>query len=234
MGRGKHRNGRDKPHTVVLTKAFCMDETEVTAGAYAVCVQSGRCEEPGKWDPFATYPRFPDHPINMVDWKQAKHYCELLGKSLPTEAQWEWAASGGRQQDWPWGDHMPSCADNLLDFTPGGAPKWAPGGDVGCRGGGTSPVKSFAGGAAVWPSGKLFDIVGNVWEWTLDLAVPYSPEPQTDPVVLKAANPATIVRVVRGGAWNRSALGCTTWFRGEAVEGYRVPGLGFRCVRLSS
>lgn len=231
MGRGKHGQ-RDTPHQVVLTRPFCMDETEVTSGAYGSCVESGTCAEPYKWDTWASWPRYPNQPVNMVNWHKAKTYCESVGKSLPTEAQWEWAATGGDGRLWPWGNEPPTCANGLADFTPGGAPKSSPGGDVGCHGGGPSDVKAHPKGAKDWPAGKLYDLGGNVWEWTLDLALPFSSEKQVDPVVTEVpGKPYTDVHTIRGGGWNRSDLGITTWFRGEATGRYQVPGLGFRCVR---
>jgi formylglycine-generating enzyme required for sulfatase activity len=213
---------------VSLTKPFCLDETEVTAAAYAKCVDDGACKKAGHGDRWASFRRFPEHPINLVGWTQAKNYCEKQGKALPTEAQWEWAASGGDGREWPWGNEPPTCQNGLMDFTPGGAPKSTPGGDVGCHGGGPSPVRSHPKGARTWPSGTIYDLGGNVWEWTLDSFGPYSKEPQTDPLVV---NPKTLVHSIRGGGWNRSAIGCTTWFRAAAVDNYHVPGLGFRCAR---
>lgn len=231
MGRGRLK-GKDTPHQVVLTKPFCMDETEVTAGAYAKCVEAGRCAEPYKWDPWASFPRFPNQPVNLVNLDKATSYCEWKGKRIPTEAQWEWAASGGEPIEWPWGNEEPTCENGLMDFTPFGAPKSAPGGDVGCRGGGASDVKSFPAGARVWPSGKLYDMAGNVWEWTRDMALPYPAEKRVDPEVKEIpGKPDNTVFTIRGGGWNRSALGCTVWFRAEATRNYQVPGLGFRCIR---
>ena len=231
MGRDRLK-GKDTPHTVVLTRPFCMDETEVTSGAYAKCVQEGACAEPYRWDPWASYPRFPDQPVNLVNLNKAEAYCAWKGKRIPTEAQWEWAASGGGRIEWPWGNEEPTCENQLMDFTPFGAPKSAPGGDVGCRGGGPSDVKTFPRGAKVWPSGKIYDLAGNVWEWTRDMSAPYPKEKQVDPEIKEIpGKPDNTVYVIRGGGWNRSALGCTVWFRAEATRNYQVPGLGFRCIR---
>jgi formylglycine-generating enzyme required for sulfatase activity len=232
MGRGKLEGNRDRKHKVVLTRPFCMDETEVTTAAYQACVETKQCEPPGWTDPWANWKKKPDHPINLVSWVKAKRYCEVQGKTLPTEAQWEWAATGGDGRSFPWGNDAPEACDaELMDFTPFGAPKWAPGGDWGCRGGGTSPVRSFPKGARTWPAGNIYDLAGNVWEWVLDAHLDYPAEPQTDPL---ATNPRTIVHSIRGGGWNRPGYGCTTWYRGGAVETYQVPGLGFRCVRNPS
>ena len=226
MGRAD-RGETDKPHPVVLTHDFCLDETEVTVRAYARCVDAGRCALPYQGDQFATYPRFPDHPVNMVSWEKARAYCEWADKRLPTEAEWEWAATGPEATKYPWGDAPePACGKELADFTPFGAPKSNPGGDVGCFGGGPSAVKSHPKGAKLWPGGALYDLAGNVWEWTEDSYAPYSLEPAVDPLVRReSANHA-----IRGGGWNRPARALQGTFRGSAIYRYQVPGLGFRCA----
>jgi formylglycine-generating enzyme required for sulfatase activity len=67
-----------------------------------------------------------------------------------------------------------------------------------------------------------------VWEWCDDTWGPYPAGEAIDP---RAQDHRAIVHVVRGGGWNRSNLGIQTSLRGAAIEGYEVPGLGFRCVR---
>ncbi len=224
MGKGM-RKQNDPPHKVVLTQAFCMDATEVTVRAYQQCVTSGACQKPRPWGVWLNYPKNQDHPINKVHWKEAKTYCESRGQSLPSEAQWEWAA-GGDGRDWPWGNDKPSCkhADYTYGFQDG------PASDDGCHGGGTSAVASHPAGDRKWPDGALHDLAGNVWEWCLDNYRPYPRSAETDPVHL---DEALGVHVVRGGGWNRSARGILVHYRGGAVADYRVPGLGFRCVRNS-
>ena len=226
MGRAD-RGETDKPHRVVLTRAYCLDETEVTVAAYARCVDAGKCALPFLADQFATYPRFPDKPVNMVSWEKARAYCEWAGKRLPTEAEWEWAATGPEGTKYPWGDAPePSCGVELADFTPFGAPKSNPGGNVGCFGGGPSAVRSHPKGAKRWPGGELHDLAGNVWEWTEDSYAPYGTEPVTDPLVRQE----TANHAIRGGGWNRPARALQGAFRGSAIYRYQVPGLGFRCA----
>jgi formylglycine-generating enzyme required for sulfatase activity len=214
----------DAPHQVVLTRPFCMDATEVTVGAYATCVAERGCTKPDFRTHWIVFPEKADYPVNMVDWRQASHYCESIGKSLPTEAQWEWAASGPDGRKYPWGDAKPTCEH--ADFTLGDLS--SPACDCGCRGGGASPVATHPDGDREWPTGKIHDLAGNVWEWCVDNYAQYKPLPQTDPVyVTDKAAP----HVVRGGGWNRSAASLTTSFRGTAVVEYQRPALGFRCVR---
>jgi formylglycine-generating enzyme required for sulfatase activity len=237
MGRGKEKYAfgtfvsgnpghgiADTPHRVVLTRPFCMDATEVTAGAYARCVAQQGCTVPDFKTHWIVYPDRADYPVNMVDWRQARHYCEARGQALPTEAQWEWAATGGDGRTYPWGDAAPDCEH--ADFTPG--PLKSPACDCGCNGGGASPVGAHPAGDKEWPSGRIHDLAGNVWEWCLDNYGRYGAEPVTDPLP-RTTDEAS--HVVRGGGWNRSGASLVASFRGTAVVGYQRPALGFRCVR---
>ena len=213
-------------HRVVLTRGFCMEATEVTVAAYAKCVDAGACKEPWRGDPWSTYPAKTDYPVNMVSWTKAHEYCAWAGKRLPTEAEWEWAATGPEQTKYPWGDEPePSC--EYVDYTKFGAPKWAAGADVGCGGGGPSPVAAHKKGDKVWPGGAIHDLAGNVWEWVEDTYAPFGGEAATDPLVSASAT----VHSIRGGGWNRSYAAMEVTYRGAAATTYQVPALGFRCVR---
>jgi formylglycine-generating enzyme required for sulfatase activity len=215
-------------HVVVLTRGFCIDATEVTVAAYARCVEARACKEPWRGDPYSTYPSKPDLPVNMVSWSKARAYCAWAGGRLPTEAEWEWTATGADQTRYPWGDEPePSC--ELVDYTKFGAPKWAAGADVGCGGGGPSAVGTHPKGDKVWPAGAIHDLAGNVWEWVEDSFAPYATGRQVDPVVRTGAT----VHALRGGGWNRSYAAMVVTYRGAASEGYQVPALGFRCARAT-
>ncbi len=235
MGRGKPGE-KDQAHTVVLTRPFCMDEHEVTVAEYRRCVEAGKCEQPELNDANSNYrPEFArdDHPVNMVNWAKATNYCQEQCKALPTEAQWEWAAGHGDGRIYPWGDTKPDCDNNFADMTPGGSPKTDPAGDVGCHGGGSSPIKTHPKGKSTWPDGDLYDLGGNVWEWTADCYLPYPTEKQVDPS--PQTHPSLRgdcwVRSLRGGGWNRSHTGLQAAYRAASKRTYEVPGLGFRCVR---
>ncbi len=131
---------------------FCMDTTEVSADAYALCVKTGQCSAQGlNCAAGANYNTAGkgDHPINCVDWTQAAAYCNSQTKRLPTEEEWEWAARGGASgKTYPWGNVEPSSQACWSGF-----------GQLS----GTCPVGNYQMGAS--PQG-IMDLAGNVWEWT--------------------------------------------------------------------
>ncbi|MFO0588727.1 MAG: SUMF1/EgtB/PvdO family nonheme iron enzyme [Polyangiaceae bacterium] len=131
---------------------FCLDVTEVTAGAYALCVGRGACDADDlSCDEAPTYGR-PDlqaHPINCVSWEQASRYCQSEKKRLPTFEEWEWAAGAqGEHRKFAWGEDPPGDAD--LCWSRGAVRT------------GTCIVGGFP--ASRTPQG-VDDLFGNVWEW---------------------------------------------------------------------
>ncbi len=178
------------------------------------------------------------HPVVHVGYEDALAYATWMGKSLPTEAEWEHAARGGlRQATYPWGD----------DFTPGGkimANTWhgqfpfenlAPAGYTR-----TSPVKRFP------PNNYgLYDVAGNVWEWTStrwsdshSTAEPVTTEPVAacccapEPVALSELD-----RFVTQGGSHLCAPSYCHRYRPAARQGHAVRSstthLGFRCSRAA-
>jgi formylglycine-generating enzyme required for sulfatase activity len=138
------------PLRVATVHPFEIDPTEVTVAAYAACVARGSCPALREGSPDCTYGRSsPDLPINCLTWAQADIYCRAVGKRLPTEEEWEFAARGGMEaRIYPWGDDAPK--DQLCSKDPSGHVRYAA-----CR------VASYPPGAF-----GLFDMAGNVWEWT--------------------------------------------------------------------
>jgi formylglycine-generating enzyme required for sulfatase activity len=200
--------GAQPPHSVTLS-AYCMGLTEVTVAAYSTCTATG-CTLPNNggycnWNVAGRG----NHPINCVAWSQARAYCQSLGGDLPTEAQWEYAARGTDGRTYPWGNAAP-----LSQLCWGG---------TGSRTS-TCPVQSFPSGVS--PFG-LFDMGGNVWEWSLDWYAAYSPSDPTDPTGPGSGTD----RVDRGGDWsviNPLYLRAAT--RSHVLPTYRDAFLGFRCV----
>lgn len=125
-----------------------------------------------------------DDPVVYVQWGDALAYAGSLGGSLPTEAQWEFAARGREGRTYPWGEASPSCA--LAHYE-------------GCEPRGTLPVMSLPAGAT--PEG-IQDLAGNVAEWVLDRYGSYPAGPVTDPGGPEVSAEPTERRVLRGGAWD--------------------------------
>ena len=205
-GEGYDDERPEHPETV---RTFCLDRTEVTVAAYRACAAAGACTDPDagprcNWSAAGR----DDHPINCVDWSQARAYCAFLGKRLPAEREWEYAARGPEGRVYPWGNTPPS--DQLC---------WdGEGSDLG-KGKrlGTCAVGSHGAGAT--PLG-LHDLAGNVWEWTEDDYCPYL-----------GRGCAEGARVNRGGAWS---YGYASDMR--AANRHRYPassrsyGVGLRCA----
>jgi WD40 repeat protein/formylglycine-generating enzyme required for sulfatase activity len=202
MGSEDGRND-EKPVHLTTVAAFALDRTEVTAAAYKACVDARRCTAPdtGRYCTWGKEDRG-NHPINCVDWIQASVYCRWVGKRLPTESEWEYAARGSEGRKYPWGDTEPK--DQLC---------WGS-----TSQGKTCAVGSFSSGRT--PLG-LEDMAGNVWEWTASNYCPYPRETCIDEA-----------RVARGGCWGDSyATSVRGAFRAHNGPGRRIFDLGFRCAR---
>ena len=211
MGDGDATDAGTSPVHAVTLGAYCMDLTEVTVAAYRACAASG-CTSPGTGTAFNWGAAGRDeHPVNGVDWNQARAYCQWRGGDLPTEAQWEHAARGNDPANhvYPWGNDAPA---SQLCWNRYPTPAT------------TCPVGFFAAGTS--PFG-LADMAGNVWEWTLDWYGPYA-TPAVNPT-----GPSTgSLRVYRGGSWYTSAAGYVrAGFRNTLDPTVREPYVGFRCVR---
>lgn len=241
-----------RPAHKVEVGRFCIDMYEVTTEDYVKCSDTGDCKRAfgdsfwpqgsmkrSDWEKArAAYSPLCNfgaedrgrHPINCVMWSQADEYCRVKGKRLPREFEFEFAARGSDGRVYPWGDDPPSAAH--LNGCGKECVEWR-------KAAGLSPVEPLypeddghVGTAPVGsaPAGRtqagLFDLVGNVFEWT---AEPFQPYPKSEG---EAAPPVMgNNRVIRGGAFNS--------FEPEHTDpALRLPydadahthGIGFRCA----
>lgn len=102
-----------------------------------------------------------DHPVVHVAYRDADAYARWAGKELPTEAEWEFAARGGLDgAEFAWGDQLTPEGKHMANTWQGEFPHENTEADGWAR---TSPVKTYP------PNGYgLYDVIGNVWEWTAD------------------------------------------------------------------
>jgi formylglycine-generating enzyme required for sulfatase activity len=214
MGSGK---GDEDPKHRVTVKGFQMAKTETTVAQYKACVSAGACTTPntGSTCNWGTSGR-EDHPVNCIDWSQAGTFCTWAGGRLPSEAEWEYAArSGGKAQEYPWGNTTATC--DLAVFSSGGS---------GCGQNRTWPICSK-------PSGNttqgLCDMAGNVWEWVEDW---YHSSYTGAPTDGRAwVSPTGGTRVLRGGSFVNVASNLRSSFRNYVTPDSRRANDGGRCLR---
>ena len=140
----------------LVSDSFYMDTTEVTVGQFKKFLKSSgyKPTDPIPWAELYEYSPTDDHPMIYVSWVDAVAYAKWAGKRLPTEAEWEFAARGGLvDKMFPWGDSEAVARDYANCDGMGGKDKWEF----------CAPVGSFK------PNGYgLFDMIGNISEWTQD------------------------------------------------------------------
>ncbi len=169
----------------------------------------------------------PDHPVVHVSHRDASAYCAWAGRSLPTEAQWEYAARGGLDgARYPWGDAHPT-PDSLRCNIFRGAFPWRPTGAVG-----TVSVTAFE------PNGfGLYQCVGNVWEWCADrFSARFYRTPYVDAVVDPRGPDRGTAHVLRGGSHLCHDSYCNRYR--VAARSHNTPqssasNIGFRTVSAS-
>ncbi len=235
----------EQPGHEVDLPAFAIDTVPVSNAAYRAFVEAGgydderlwgaagwrwRCEsgkrapafwlrEGGSWlrRRFGRVEPLPDEqPVQHVCWHEADAYARWAGRRLPTEAEWEKAASWdpatGRSARYPWGDGPPTAERANL-----GQARHQP-----------APAGSFPEGAS--PTGVL-QMVGDVWEWT---STEFDGYPGFTPFPYKEYSEVFFrdgYRVLRGGSWATDPLACRTTFRNWDHPIRRQIFAGFRTAR---
>lgn len=220
LAQDNERWSPSQPQATLDLPSFYIGKYEVTVAQFeAFTVATGRL-------PAAAAPGRLNHPAASVSWPDALAYCRWLEKqllsssstphslrqilahgwhlSLPTEAQWEKAARGTDGRVYPWGRDPQRSRANY-------------GGE------GTTRVGHFSCPDC---SFGLFDMSGNVWEWTRS---PYQPYPFEDRADSRDLD-ADALWVIRGGSFADAERNVRAAVRGAADPGVRRPFIGFRVV----
>ena len=193
----------EKEHRVTLTRDFYLGKTEVTQAQWKAVMGNNPSRFKGG-----------NLPVECVSWDDAMEFCKKLNEmgkapsgwkfTLPTEAQWEYAARGGNK----------SRGYKYSGSNDRGEVAWYAG---------NSDIKTHPVATKGANELGLCDMSGNVWEWCLDRYGSYRGDAQ-DPT-----GPADgSDRVSRGGSWGSYARYCRSAYRGYGDPGFRNYFLGFR------
>ena len=214
MGRNDgDTEGNDSPAHDATVSAFYMDIYETTNEDYQKFIKAIGHQPPQTWTNGAYPADAARKPVTGVMWDEANGYCKSVGKRLPTEEEWEFAARGQDERLYPWG----------RDWNAGLA-------NAGKAADGPLPVGTFKGAS---PYG-VYDMVGNVWEWTASDMKSYSPSTPVETGDYKN------LKVIRGCMYGCEVKKATTTYRkGWPANRWDWPdgvkanysNMGFRCVQ---
>jgi len=221
----------EAPQYKVTLPPFWMDRTEVTNNAFAKFIIKDTLWLPGKdsgkvsngdylkpWRSLVVPAASDSLPVAYVTWYAARAYCKSLGRRLPTEVEWEYAARGGLTGGdvFPWGDSLPDTSRANY---------------------GASAVEHTVNVGHYRPNGYgLFDMAGNVWEFTADQWSDPREPPGKNPVVVEPwpKDPDLAARervVIRGGSYQGAPVNLRVRYRDSHPAGGAEPFVGFRCAK---
>ncbi|MDX2099632.1 MAG: SUMF1/EgtB/PvdO family nonheme iron enzyme [Leptolyngbyaceae cyanobacterium bins.59] len=221
----------ERPIHQVFLKDYWIDRYPVTCREYRQFRAAGGYQTAEWWSPegwqwlqvhrvdrplhWSEEHAWDDHPVCGVSWYEADAYARFVGKRLPTEAEWEKAASWHpvlqQRQRYPWGNQVPdrTRCNHSHHYR------------------GTTPVQAFPEGQSFY---GCYDLLGNVWEWTASWFEGYAgfthfPYPGYSQVYFDGQH-----RVLRGGSWVTRPWAMRSAFRNWYHPGTRELFAGFRCA----
>ena len=226
----------ERPQHSVFLDTYWIDRYPVTCGEYAKFIEAGGYQkaefwsekgwkwlqenpvsQPLYWNPISGNENY---PVCGVSWYEADAYARFVNKRLPTEAEWEKAASWdeeiGKSRIYPWGDIFPDKQRCNLAFGENFTEKYL------------SSVGSFPAGSSFW---GCEDMLGNVWEWTSSWFDGYEgfewyPYRGYSQVYFDGLH-----RVLKGGSWATRPQAIRCSFRNWYDPGIRCILAGFRCAK---
>ncbi|MEG3921316.1 ergothioneine biosynthesis protein EgtB [Microcoleus sp. T3_A4] len=213
-------------------EAYSIDRYPVTCRQYREFMESGGYQNPDWWSAdgwkwlqgeavsqplyWSENSAFNNHPVCGVSWYEAEAYCNFIGKRLPSEAEWEkaasWDATNQTYRIYPWGEEPPNGSlcnhgNNIAN---------------------TSPVDAFPKGASAI---GCYDMLGNVWEWT---ASTFDAYPGFESYPYRGYSQVYFDgkhRVLKGGSWATFPQALRSTFRNWYYPGVRQIIAGFRCAK---
>lgn len=205
---GEPGRGRDEPiqHSVPIDRPFAMGVYEVTVSEWAACVQDKACRPVADWSKENPNPLIPAAGIAFEDAQAFVAWLSVQsGKSyrLPSEAEWEYAARAGSVDAFAWGPTI-SPSDANYDQT------------ASYRGSPTAPYRGYPEAVNAYPPNAfgLYQMSGNVWEWTQG-----------------CADQQCRSRVVRGGSFESTPGEVRLANRFAVASGRKRDDLGIRVAR---
>jgi len=216
----------EKPrHRVVIADPFAVSVHEITMAEWDACAAAGGCDarpDDNGWGR-------EDRPVMMVSWNDAMQYAGWLSEqtgqvySLPSESQWEYAARAGEEGDWPGGSPAAVCdygniaaAETTFEWR-----------HTGCSD--NSAVQTMPAGSYRPNAFGLYDVIGNVAEWTLDcMNLSYLEAPSDGSAWSRGMCSS---RITRGGSWFTGTKESRLPARFNLKNGDRNDFTGFRVVR---
>ena len=200
-------------HDVCLS-GYWIGQTEISNAQYRACVDAGVCAPPNPSTDFDDLAKA-EQPVTTIDWQQASTYAAWVGGSLPTEAQWEYAARGPESWSYPWGDTPPICGQANI---------------AGCDGAPAAATDTRQAGAS-WVG--AVDLSGNVAEWVSDRFDRAYYASLADGVLDPTGPEAGRQRITRGGYYGSNPDAVLSANRQAQYPTDRSPGIGFRVVMVS-
>lgn len=184
--------------------AFYMDKYEVSTKLYAAFLQETNRKQPDDWSR-VSLTSLGDRPVIGVDWRDADAYCRYYGKRLPSEQEWEKAARGTDGRTFPWGNADPNVAlaNYSLTYCSFFCNVY------------TDNLKSVGSYEAGKSPYSIYDMAGNVWEWT-------------------GSDYSSNGKVIRGGSWGINAGDLRSTLRISGDPTGRHNNRGFRCAQDAS